>query len=172
MTTEEALKFVQTIAQMGVSAEQAGAALQKMSKILADVSHIQAEMYKHNNDIVKINTDIGDLKKRLIQTEANANMIYAIQDQTDWAAEEITAIKDALGDMQYQMSEYSNKIIATQMELYDLRPDLDALIEKSKQETVLEKIEPIVEIKKEPVFDTKELDEWYDNFMKELKIVL
>ena len=157
---------------MGVSAEQAGAALQKMSKILADVSHIQAEMYKHNNDIVKINTDIGDLKKRLIQTEANANMIYAIQDHTDWAAEEITAIKDALGDMQYQMSEYSNKIIATQMELYDLRPDLDALIEKSKQETVLEKIEPIVEIKKEPVFDTKELDEWYDNFMKELKIVL
>jgi hypothetical protein len=49
---------------------------------------------------------------------------------------------------------------------------LDALIEISKQKTVLEKIEPIVEIKREPMFDTKELDEWYDNFMKELKIIL
>jgi predicted nucleic acid-binding Zn-ribbon protein len=157
---------------MGVSAEQAGAAIQKMSKILADVSHIQTETYNHNNYIVKINTDIGDLKNRLIQTEANANMIYAVQDHVDWAAEEITAIKDTIGDMQYQMSEHLNQIAATKMELHDLRPDLDALIEKSKQETVLEKIEPIVEIKQEPIFDTKELDEWYDNFMKEFKIVV
>lgn len=172
MTIEEALKFVQTIAQMGVSAEQAGAALQKMSKVLADVSHIQAETCKHNNDIVKINTDIGNLKHRLNQTEANANMIYAVQDHVDWAAGEITAIKDTVGDMQYQMSEHLNQIVATTMELHDLRPDLDALIEISKQKTVLEKIEPIVDIKREPMFDTKELDEWYDNFMKELKIVL
>jgi regulator of replication initiation timing len=157
---------------MGVSAEQAGAAIQKMSKILADVSHIQTETYNHNNYIVKINTDIGDLKNRLIQTEANANMIYAVQDHVDWAAEEITAIKDTIGDMQYQMSEHLNQIAATKMELHDLRPDLDALIEISKQKTVLEKIEPIVEIKQEPIFDTKELDEWYDNFMKEFKIVL
>lgn len=157
---------------MGVSAEQAGAAIQKMSKILADASHIQIETCKHNNDIVKINTDIGDLKKRLIQTEANANMIYAIQDHTDWAAGEITAIKDTIGDMQYQMSEHLNQIAATKMELHDLRPDLDALIEISKQKTVLEKIEPIVEIKQEPIFDTKELDEWYDNFMKGFKIIL
>jgi predicted nucleic acid-binding Zn-ribbon protein len=157
---------------MGVSAEQAGAAIQKMSKILADVSHIQTETYNHNNYIVKINTDIGDLKNRLIQTEANANMIYAVQDHVDWAAEEITAIKDAIGDMQYQMSEHLNQIAATKMELHDIRPDLDALIEKSKQKTDLEKIEPIVEIKREPIFDTKELDEWYDNFMKEFKIVL
>lgn len=157
---------------MGVSAEQAGAALQKMSKILADISHMQEETYKHNNDIVKINTDIGNLKNRLTQTEANANMIYAIQDHTDWAAGEITAIKDTIGDMQYQMSEHLNQIAATKMELHDLRPDLDALIEISKQKTVLEKIEPIVEIKQEPIFDTKELDEWYDNFMKGFKIIL
>ena len=171
MTAEEALKFVQTIAQMGVSAEQAGAALQKMSKILADVSHLQAKTYKYDNDIVKINTDIGNLKNRLNQTEANANMIYAVQDHAAWAAEEITAIKDTVGDMQYQMSEHLNQIAATKMELHDIRPDLDALIEISKQKTVLEKIEPIVEIKQEPIFDTKELDEWYDNFMKEFKIV-
>lgn len=172
MTAEEALKFVQTIAQMGVSAEQAGTALQKMSKILTDVSHMQAETYKHNNDIVKINTDIGNLKNRLNQTEANANMVYAVQDRAEWAAAEITTIKDAIGDIQYQMSEHLNQIVATEMELHDLRPDLDALIEISKQKTVLEKIEPIVEIKRESIFDTKELDEWYDNFMKEFKIIL
>lgn len=172
MTVEEALKFVQTIAQMGISAEQAGAALQKMSKILTDVSHTQAEIYKHDSNIVKINTTIGDLKNRLTQTEANANMIYAVQDHVDWAAEEITAIKDTVGDIQYQMSEHLNQIAATKLELHDLRPDLDALIEISKQKTVLEKIKPIVEIKQEPIFDTKELDEWYDNFMKEFKIVV
>ena len=157
---------------MGVSAEQAGAALQKMSKVLADISHTQADIYKHDSDIVKINTTIGDLKNRLVQTEANANMIYAVQDHADWAAGEITAIKDTIGDMQYQMSEHLNQIAATKMELHDIRPDLDALIEISKQKTVLEKIEPIVEIKQEPIFDTKELDEWYDNFMKEFKIIL
>jgi hypothetical protein len=49
---------------------------------------------------------------------------------------------------------------------------LDALIENSNQKTDLEKITPIVEIKQEPIFDTKELDEGYDNFMKEFKIIL
>lgn len=169
MTIEEALKFVQTIAQAGVSAEQASIVLQKMSKVFEDISYIQAETHKHDNDIAKINTDINNLKNRLTQTEANANMIYTVQDHANWAAEEITAVKDTIGDMQYQMTEHLNKIVATEMELHDLRPDLDALIETSKQKTDLEKIEPIVEIKQEPIFDTKELDEWYDNFIKELK---
>lgn len=157
---------------MGISAEEAGTAIQKMSEVLADMSHVQTETYNHNNEIVKINTALGDLKKRMTQTEANANLIYSIQDQADWAAGEITAVKDAIGDVQYQMTEHLNKIVATEMELHDLRPDLDALIEISKQKTDLEKIEPIVAIKREPMFDTKELDKWYDNFMKELKIVL
>ena len=143
-----------------------------MSKILADMSYVQEETYKHDNEIVKINTTLGDLKRRMIQTETNTNLIYSIQDQADWAAEEITAVKDTIGDMQYQMTEHLNKIVTTEMELHDLRPNLDALIEISKQKTNLEKIEPIVEIKQEPIFDTKELDEWYDNFIKELKIIL
>ena len=152
---------------MGVSAEQAGTALQKMSKILADVSHLQAKTYKYDNDIVKINTDIGNLKNRLNQTEANANMIYAVQDHASWAAEEITAIKDTIGDMQYQMSEHLNQIAATKMELHDLRPDLDALIENPNQNEVLEKIMPIGQSKIEPIIYTD--NEWYDNFLKEIK---
>lgn len=172
MTTEETLKFVQTIAQMGVSAEQVGAALQKMSKVLADMSYVQTETYKHNNEIVKINTALGDLKQRMAQTEANANMIYAVQDQADWAAGEITAVKDTIGDIQYQMTEHLNKIAATEMELHDLRPDLDALIEISKQKTDLEKIEPIVPITAEPIIDTTAIDEWYEKTMKEIKIII
>ena len=171
MTVEEASKFVQIIAQMGVSAEQAGTTIQKMSKVLADMSYVQAETYKHTNEIIKINTTLCDLKKQMTQTETNANLVYAIQDQVDWATGEITAVKDAIGDIQYQMTEQLNKICSTEMELHDLRPGLDALIEISKQKTDLEKIEPIVEIKQESIFDTKELDEWYDNFMKELIVL-
>lgn len=157
---------------MGVSAEQVGAALQKMSKVLADMSYVQAETNKNNNEIVKINTTLGDLKKRMTQTETNTNLIYSIQDQADWAAGEITAVKDAIGDMQYQMTEHLNKIVATEMELHDLRPDLDALIEISKQKTDLEKIEPIVPVTTEPIIDTTAIDEWYEKTMREIKIII
>lgn len=157
---------------MGVSAEQAGAALQKMSKVLTDMSYVQAETYKHDNEIVKINTTLGDLKRRMTQTETNTNLIYSIQDQADWAAGEITAVKDAIGDMQYQMTEHLNKIVTTEMELHDLRPDLDALIEISKQKTDLEKIEPIVPITAEPIIDTTAIDEWYEKTMREIKIII
>lgn len=77
------------------------------------------------------------------------------------------------GELEPQLSEVKSRLKTTESEIFDyLRPDLDALIEKSNQKTDLEKIEPIVEIKREPIFDTKELDEWYDNFMKEFKIIL
>lgn len=172
MIVEEASKFVQTIAQMGVSAEQAGTAIQKMSKVLADISYVQAETYKHTNEIIKINTTLCDLKKQITQTETNANLVYAIQDQVDWATGEITAVKDAIGDMQYQMTEQLNKICSTEMELHDLRPGLDALIEILKQKTDLEKIEPIVPITAEPTIDTTTIDEWYEKIMREIKIII
>lgn len=76
-------------------------------------------------------------------------------------------------ELEPQLSEVKGRLKAAESEIFDhLRPDLDALIEKSNQKTDLEKIEPIIEIKREPIFDTKELDEWYDNFMKEFKIIL
>lgn len=61
-------------------------------------------------------------------------------------------------------------------EVYDnLRPGLDALIEKSNQKTDLEISEqkgacrflPIIEDKTISI-DTKNLDEWYEKFLKEL----
>ena len=160
---------------MGVSAEQAGTAIQKMSKVLADMSYVQAETYKHTNEIVKINTTLCDLKKQITQTETNANLVYAIQDQVDWATGEITAVKDAIGDIQYQMTEQLNKICSIEMELHDLRPGLDALTEKSNQKTDLEisgqkcarRFLPTIGDRTIPI-DTKDLDEWYENFLKEL----
>ena len=61
-------------------------------------------------------------------------------------------------------------------EVYDkLRPGLDALIEKSNQKTDLEISEqkgarrflPIIEDRTISI-DTKNLDEWYEKFLKEL----
>ena len=61
-------------------------------------------------------------------------------------------------------------------EVYDnLRPELDALIEKSNQKTDLEiseqksarRLLPIIEDRTIPI-DTKNLDEWYEKFLKEL----
>ena len=61
-------------------------------------------------------------------------------------------------------------------EVYDiLRPGLDALIEKSNQKTDLEiseqksarRLLPIIEDRTIPI-DTKDLDEWYEKFLKEL----
>ena len=61
-------------------------------------------------------------------------------------------------------------------EVYDnLRPELDALIEKSNQKTDLEiseqksarRLLPIIEDRTIPI-DTKDLDEWYEKFLKEL----
>lgn len=90
-----------------------------------------------------------------------------MQDQT------IVNQNAVFGELKPSMHDIAHRVHASESELYGyIRPELDALIEKSKQETVLEKIDPIVEIKRETIFDTKELDEWYDNFIKEFKIVL
>ena len=51
--------------------------------------------------------------------------------------------------------------------LNELRPELDALIENPNQNEVLEKIMPIGQSKIEPIIYTD--NEWYDNFLKEIK---
>ena len=40
MTTEQAIKFIEAISNVGVSAEQAGNALRNMSQILSDVNRL------------------------------------------------------------------------------------------------------------------------------------
>lgn len=51
--------------------------------------------------------------------------------------------------------------------LNELRPELDALIENPNQNEVLEKITPIGYSEIEPIIYTD--NEWYDNFLKEIK---
>lgn len=74
------------------------------------------------------------------------------------------------------LDELQNRVCACENETYNnLRPDLDALIEKSNQKADLEisgqkgarRLLPIIENRIIPI-DTKDLDEWYENFLKEL----
>ena len=154
MTIDETIAFVNAIAEMGVSAEEAGQALRQMSQVLADVNFAK-------NSIYDINNNVGKLQTRTDNVEINNNICH----------NEITDIKDTIADLRYLIECTNGTSSCLQDQFDDLRSELDALIEKSKQETVLEKIEPIVEIKRKPIFDTKELDEWYDNFIKEFKII-
>lgn len=74
------------------------------------------------------------------------------------------------------LNELQNRLCVCENETYgNLRPGLDALIEKSNQKTDLEisgqkgarRLLPIIEDRIIPI-DTKDLDEWYENFLKEL----
>lgn len=74
------------------------------------------------------------------------------------------------------LNELQGRVRACENETYSyLRPELDALIEKSNQKTDLEiseqkgarRLLPIIEDRIIPI-DTKDLDEWYENFLKEL----
>lgn len=74
------------------------------------------------------------------------------------------------------LNELQGRMCACENETYGyLRPELDALTEKSNQKTDLEiseqrgarRLLPIIEDRIIPI-DTKDLDEWYENFLKEL----
>ena len=97
----------------------------------------------------------------------------------EYHANEITAIKDDLHDLKYETENIQSgldcRTAMLEMKISDLRPELDALIEKSNQKTDLEisrqkgtrRLLPIIEDRIIPI-DTKDLDEWYENFVKEL----
>lgn len=82
----------------------------------------------------------------------------------------------ALEQLTRSLNELQNRLCVCENETYgNLRPGLDALIEKSNQKTDLEisgqkgarRLLPIIEDRTIPI-DTKDLDEWYENFLKEL----
>ena len=74
----------------------------------------------------------------------------------------------SLEQLTKSLSELQGRMCCCEGEVYGyLRPELDALIEKSKQKENLEKISPIVS-KEVKLINTQNLDEWYDNFLKEL----
>ena len=154
MTIDETIAFVNAIAEMGVSAEEAGQELHKMSQVLADINFAKTSIYD-------INYNVGKLQTRTNNIEMHNDICH----------NEITDIKDVIADLRYSIECANGTSSCIQDQVNGIQSELGALTEKSKQKIVLEKIEPIVEIKREPIFDTKELDEWYDNFIKEFKII-
>lgn len=82
----------------------------------------------------------------------------------------------ALEQLTHSLNGLQNRLYVCENEIYgNLRPGLGALIEKSNQKTDLEisgqkgarRLLPIIEDRTIPI-DTKDLDEWYENFLKEL----
>lgn len=82
----------------------------------------------------------------------------------------------SLEQLTRSLNELQGRMGCCENEIYScLRPELDALTEKSNQKIDLEiseqkgarRLLPIIEDRTIPI-DTKDLDEWYENFLKEL----
>lgn len=82
----------------------------------------------------------------------------------------------SLEQLTRSLNELQGRMGCCENEVYScLRPELDALTEKSNQKIDLEiseqkgarRLLPIIEDRIIPI-DTKDLDEWYENFLKEL----
>lgn len=121
-----------------------------------------AIIFPQNNLIFK-SLDIEEIRNAFNCIQAN---IGCTVDSLSAALDEI---KQSFEMLQCRMNCCEN-------EVYDnLRPGLDALIEKSNQKTDLEISEqkgarrflPIIEDRTISI-DTKNLDEWYEKFLKEL----
>ena len=98
MTTEQAIKFVEAISNMGVSAEQAGQAVRKMSQVLADVSRLNANSNTQMGRIIQLEQENANLKNKILQTEANAHLICDLQCQINYGNAEIEETKNAIKD--------------------------------------------------------------------------
>ena len=115
------------------------------------------------NDLIFKSLDIEEIRNAFNCIQAN---IGCTVDSLSAALDEINQSFEML---QCRMNYCEN-------EIYDnLRPGLDALIEKSNQKTDLEISEqkgarrflPIIEDRTISI-DTQNLDEWYEKFLKEL----
>lgn len=164
MTTEQAIKFVEAISNMGVSAEQAGQALRKMSQVLADVSRLNANSNTQMGRIIQLEQENANLKNRITQTEANTHIMYELQRQIDCGNAEIEETKNAVKDLQYIATkdikgELQGRISTIECKVSDIRSALDAQTEKSKQKSDLE------------IFSRIEWDEEFLKIMNEPIIV-
>ena len=115
------------------------------------------------NDLIFESLDIEEIRNAFNCIQAN------IGSTVDSLSAALDEIKQSFEMLQCRMNHCED-------EVYDnLRPGLDALIEKSNQKTDLEISEqkgvcrflPIIEDKTISI-DTKNLDEWYEKFLKEL----
>ena len=115
------------------------------------------------NDLIFESLDIEEIRNAFNCIQAN------IGSTVDSLSAALDEIKQSFEMLQCRMNHCED-------EVYDnLRPGLDALIEKSNQKTDLEISEqkgvcrflPIIEDRTISI-DTKNLDEWYEKFLKEL----
>ena len=120
-----------------------------------------AIIFPQNNLIFK-SLDIEEIRNAFNCIQAN---IGCTVDSLSAALDEI---KQSFETLQCRMNYCENEVYV------NLRPGLDALIEKSNQKTDLEISEqkgahrflPIIEDRTISI-DTKNLDEWYEKFLKE-----
>lgn len=163
MTIEEAVKFVEAISKVGVSAEQAGQALRRMNQVLADVNRLNANSNTQMGRIIQLEQENANLKNRITQTEANTHLIYDLQCQINRGNAEIEETKKALNNLQYITTDIKDELqgrtSAIECEVSDIRSALDAQTEKSKQKSDLE------------IFSQIEWDEEFLKIMNEPIIV-
>ena len=163
MTTEQAIKFVEAISNVGVSAQEAGQALRKMSQVLADANRLNANSNTQMGKIIQLERENANLKNKMSQTEANVHLINNLQYQIDCGNAEIEETKNALKDLQYITTDIKDELqgrtAAIEWEVSDIRSALDAQTEKSKQKCDLE------------IFSQIEWDEEFLKIMNEPIIV-
>ena len=163
MTTEQAVRFIEAISNMGVSAEQAGQALRRMNQVLADVNRLNANSSTQMGRIIQLERENANLKNKISQTEANVHLINNLQCQIDYGNAEIEETKNALKDLQYIAADIKDELqgrtAAIEWEVSDIRSALDAQTEKSKQKSDLE------------IFSQIEWDEEFLKIMNEPIIV-
>ena len=163
MTTEQAVRFIEAISNMGVSAEQAGQALRRMNQVLADVNRLNANSSTQMGRIIQLERENANLKNKISQTEANVHLINNLQCQIDHGNAEIEETKNALKDLQYIAADIKDELqgrtAAIEWEVSDIRSALDAQTEKSKQKSDLE------------IFSQIEWDEEFLKIMNEPIIV-
>lgn len=155
MTIEEAVKFVEAISKFGVSAEQAGNALRKMSQVLSDVNRLNNNSNTQMGRIIQLEQENANLKNRITQTEANTHLIYDLQCQINHGNAEIEETKNALNDLQYITTDIKDELqgrtAAIECEVSDLRSEMVARTEKPNQKGDLEILNQI---------------EWDEEFLK------
>ena len=163
MTIEQAVRFIEAISNMGVSAEQAGQALRRMNQVLADVNRLNANSSTQMGRIIQLERENADLKNKISQTEANANLINDLQCQIVYNNAKIEETKNTLKDLQDTTTDIKDELqgrtAAIEWEVSDIRSALDAQTEKSKQKSDLE------------IFSQIEWDEEFLKIMNEPIIV-
>ena len=100
---------------------------------------------------------------------ALATVVNNIAISFEEASKAVQKMAESLQDLENRTNVCENEIF------YDIRPALDELTEKPNQKSNLEisrqkgarRLLPIIEDATTPI-DTKDIDDWYENFLKEL----